>query len=334
MLRSAAGIVWRGLQIGLASFLVVWIALSVHFQIPVPFVYPVYLGLILWAAGLTFLVGCRRWGWLWVAMAASLAVWAGWWATIEPREDRDWMAEVSRGVTAEPVEGGLIRVRNIRDFRWSSPTQAVEHWYDLDVDPRAIRSVDMIMSVWDRPDIAHTLVSFGFDDGRHIVFSGEIRKEVGEAFSTIGGFFKRYELVLIAADERDIVHLRTDARGERVSLFPVEIDAALRQQLFLAFLERGNSLAERPRWYHSLWTNCTTMPFQIVRSLYDGAPLDLRIVLSGRLPGYLFDLGVLPGAGKIPLDELTRRAALTPRSTEGLSSAEYSRLLRQAWQGE
>lgn len=334
MLRSAAGVGWQGLQIGLAYGLMIWIALSAHFQIPAPFIYLVYLILLLWTAALTFLIGRRRWGRLWLAMAAGLAIWFGWWATIEPREDRDWMAEVSRGVTSEPVGDRLIRVRNIRDFRWSSPTQADESWYDIDVDPRAIRSVDMIMSVWDRPDIAHTLISFGFEDGQHIVFSGEIRKEVGEEFSTIGGFFKRYELVLIAADERDIVHLRTDARGERVSLFPVEIGADLRERLFLAFLERGNSLAEQPRWYHTLWTNCTTMPFEIVRSLTDGVPLDLRIILSGRLPGYLFDLGVLPGAGNIPLDELTRRAALTPRSTEGLSSAAYSRLLRQAWQDD
>lgn len=334
MLRSVAGIGWRGLQVGLAYGLVVWIALSAHFQIPAPFVYPVYLILLLWIAVLTFFVGRRRWRGLWGAMAVSFAIWAGWWVTIEPREDRDWMAEVSRGVTAEPLESGLIRVRNIRDFRWSSPTQAEEHWYDLDVDPRAIRSVDMIMSVWDRPEIAHTLISFGFADGRHIVFSGEIRKEVDEEFSTIGGFFKRFELVLIAADERDIVHLRTDARGESVSLFPIELGAELRERLFLAFLEHGNSLAERPRWYHTLWTNCTTIPFHIVRSLTDGVPFDFRIILSGRLPGYLFDLGVLPGAGSVPLEELTRRAALVPRSTVGLSSAAYSRLLRLAWQDD
>lgn len=331
-MHSVAGIVWRGLQIALACGIVAWIVLAVHFQVPVPLIYPVYLILALWSAGLAILAARRRWGRLWGAMAASLALWAAWWVTIAPRAERDWMAEVSRGVTGEPLEGGLIRVRNIRDFRWSSPTEAEEAWYDLDVDPRAIRSVDMVLSVWDRPDIAHTLVSFGFAEGRHIVFSGEIRKEVGEEFSTIGGFFKRYELVLIAADERDIVHLRTDARGEQVSLFPIEIDPELRARLFLAFVERANALAERPQWYHTLWTNCTTLPFQIVRRLSDGVPLDLRIILSGRLPGYLHDLGVLPGAGRVPLDELTRRAVLLPRPIDGLDSEAYSRLLRQAWQ--
>jgi hypothetical protein len=189
----------------------------------------------------------------------------------------------------------------------------------------------MIMSVWDSPDIAHTLVSFGFSDGRHIVFSGEIRKEEGEGFSTLGGFFKRYELVLIAADERDIVHLRTDARGEAVSLYPVAMNAAQRTALFLAFLDYGNALADEPRWYHTLWTNCTTMPYRLVRRVSEAAVLDLRVILSGRLPGYLFDLGVLPGAGAEPLEVLKKRAALPRRPVEGLRSDDYSRLLREGW---
>lgn len=330
-MRRAAAICGRGLGIAWLLGLAVWIGLSLHFQIAAPWVYLLYLvGVFVWLALVRMLLQGRLRRALGLS-AVVLAVWALWWGGIAPRQDRDWMAEVARGVTAEPTRDGAVLVRNIRDFRWSSPTEAVERWYDLEVQPEQITSVDMIMSVWDSPEIAHTLVSFGFADGRHIVFSGEIRREVGEEFSAIGGFFKRYELVLIAADERDIVHLRTDARGESVSLYPVAMGAGQRAALFRAFLDYGNALAEEPRWYHTLWTNCTTMPYRLVRGIAEGLVFDLRVILSGRLPGYLYDLGVLPGAETVPLAELKARAVLPPSLVDGLSSQDYSRLLRQGW---
>lgn len=313
-------------------FLVLWIGLSLHFQIAAPLVYLLYFALALCCLVTARFMARGEWGRVLGLCISVLAVWGLWWVTIEPRQDRDWMAEVARGVTSEQGVGDLVRVRNIRSFRWSSPTEAVEGWYDLDLDPTAIQSVDMIMSIWDSPEIAHTLVSFGFADGRHIVFSGEIRKEVGEEFSALGGFFKKYELVLIAADERDIVHLRTDARGETVSLYPIEMPAEQRSALFLAFLDYGNALAQEPRWYHTLWTNCTTMPYRLVRRVSDQVVFDPRIILSGRLPGYLYDLGVLPGAGTEPLDVLKERAAVPRRPVTGLSGVEYSRMLREGWQ--
>lgn len=330
-MRRFLRICGRGLGCALLMIFVVWIGLSLHFQVAAPLVYVFYLGLAVGCFGAVRMLLRGQWGRVWGLSAVVLAVWALWWLSIAPRQDRDWLPEVSRDVTSEPVGEARVLVRNIRDFRWSTPTEAVENWYDLEVDPGQITSVDMIMSVWDSPDIAHTLVSFGFADGRHIVFSGEIRREVGEEFSALGGFFKRFELVLVAADERDIVHLRTDARGEAVSLYPVVMGAAQREALFLAFLDYGNELAEQPRWYHTLWTNCTTMPYRLVRRVSEGAVLDLRVILSGRLPGYLYDLGVLPGADTASLAELKARAALPRRPVEGMGSAEYSALLRAGW---
>jgi len=319
-------------QIALAVLALGYVALGLHFQLKPPLLYVLYAALLTWAVCVTLLVWRGRWSLVWGFMAGLVTIWGLWWATIEPRQDRDWMSEVSRGVTSTPAANGRITLYNIRDFRWSSPTEAEQVWYDLEVDPQSLTSVDMILSVWDHPDIAHTLVSFGFEDGRHIVFSGEIRKEKGEEFSNIGGLFKSYEVVLIAADERDIVNLRTNARGETVSLYPVALSDEQRLDLFRALLDYGNALAERPRWYHTLWTNCTTLPYRLVRGITDGAPFDLRIILSGRLPGYLYDLGVLPGAGAMPLSELRERAALPTLDVAGMGSAPYSKALRQGWQ--
>lgn len=322
----------RTVRFTLLLCLALWIGLSLHFQIAAPLVYLLYTALALCCLVAARFILRGQWGRVWGLSATVLLIWSMWWMDIAPRQDRNWMAEVARGVTSEQGVGDLVRVRNVRSFRWSGPTEAVEEWYDLDLDPATLRSVDIIMSIWDSPEIAHTLVSFGFADGRHIVFSGEIRKEVGEEFSTLGGFFKKYELVLIAADERDIVHLRTDARGETVSLYPVAMSAAQRSALFLAFLDYGNALAQEPRWYHTLWTNCTTMPYRLVRGVSDRVVFDPRVILSGRLPGYLYDLGVLPDAGAVPLEVLKKRAEVPRRAVTGLSGVEYSRMLREGWQ--
>ena len=52
-----------------------------------------------------------------------------------------------------------------------------------------------------------------------MVFSVEIRRQSNETFSEIGGFFKEFELIVIAAEERDIVRLRTNVRREKTYLY-------------------------------------------------------------------------------------------------------------------
>ncbi|RKF17286.1 DUF4105 domain-containing protein [Roseovarius spongiae] len=281
--------------------------------------------------GFALLAWRRRWGALWIGMAGLLSAAALSWSGVEPRQNRDWRAEVARTVTADFNADGTVTLHNVRDFRWKTETEAAERWESRTYDPDAITSVDMILSVWGSPLIAHTLVSFGFEDGRHIAFSGEIRKEKGESYSTLGGFFREYELALIAADERDIVHLRTDARGEEVSLYPIDMPADLRRDLFLALLRLGNDLADAPQWYNTATKNCTTVPFRLLRRLTDGAPLDAAVLFSGLLPDYTYRLGVLPDG--MSLAEIERRARLGrlgPATEDGVA---FSRAMRANWRG-
>jgi hypothetical protein len=66
--------------------------------------------------------------------------------------------------------------------------------------------------------IAHTIISFGFADGQRLAFSIETRKERHEGFSSVAGFFKQFELAIVAADERDVIRVRSNVRGEDVRL--------------------------------------------------------------------------------------------------------------------
>ena len=267
-------------------------------------------------------------GWTGLALAA-LAVGA-WYQTLTPREDRTWAMDVARGVKAR-VEGDTVTLTDLRDFDWTSVSTAVPRWITRQVDLADLRTVDMLTSVWDNPDIAHLLVSFGFEGGEQIVFSVEIRREEGESFSEVGGFFRQFELVLIGATERDIVRLRTNHRGEEVRLYPVTLDAEQRRAMFLAYVTLAQELEAAPRFYNTLTANCTTTVYRLARVLKSDLPVDVRLVLSGRLPEYLDDLGVLGGEGAV--DTRRRAALITPRAQALDPAADFSPGIRRPGPG-
>lgn len=328
MLRKVLAVLGRALHLALVAGLLVWVWLAASFHATGWLATGLGAGVIVLAAGAGYAAWRRRWGALWAGFAVVLALGSVWWFAQGPRDDRAWDFDVRHGVTGQ-IDGQRVTLNNVRNFDWQTPETAIESWETRVVDIDSITSVDMFTSVWDSPLIAHTLVSFGFADGQHIVFSGEIRREQGETFSALGGFFKLYELVMIAADERDIVHLRTDVRGEAVSIFPVTLDPDRRRQLFLTFVARANDLAQQPEWYHTVLANCTTLPFQLVKGIAPDLALDWRVLASGYLPGYLHDLGVL--RPDLPLDTVLARARLPKTGPDAPRGTVYSDLLRRPW---
>ena len=228
------------------------------------------------------------------------AIWLlglGWFFSIEPKQDRDWMAEVDRQVSYErdATNPDLITFTNVRDFDWQTDEEATEHWNTRTIDMSKLSGIDVTNSYWMGPLIAHTLVSFRFEDDRPLAFSFEIRKENGESFSALAGFFRRYELILIAAEERDIIYTRSNARGEQVYLFPIgNLQQSEVRTLFESYLTAADELNDEPAWYNTLTSNCTNIIFYMARIVSgDRLPWDYRIWVSGWLPNYLYDVGML-----------------------------------------
>lgn len=280
------------------------------------------VGVALSALALRF-VRTRRLGWTVLALG-GIAV-AGWYQTITPQQSRDWAMDVSKGVLAD-VEGDQVRLANIRDFAWQNETEATPRWITEEYDLNDLETVDMITSVWDNPDIAHLLVSFGFGTVENVVFSVEIRREADEEFNEIGGFFREFELVLIAATERDIVKLRTNYRQEQVRLYPVHLTAEQRRTLFLSYVELAQRLKEQPAFYNTITANCTTSVWMLAHALTPDLPMDERLILSGRLPDYLTDLGVIDVT---PAKERDAAALITPLALNDTSGAPFSDVIRR-----
>jgi hypothetical protein len=160
-----------------------------------------------------------------------------------------------------------------------------------------------------------------------VAFSVEIRRARDEAYSEIGGFFKEFELILIAADERDVVRVRTDLRGEDVRLYRIAMPPAVARELFLEYLDTANALAVRPRWYNTITANCTTVVYGLARRIVPGLPLDPRLVLTGLLPGYLDEVGALDP--RYPLAELAEMGRIGPRARAAGDAADFSAAIRE-----
>ena len=63
----------------------------------------------------------------------------------------------------------------------------------------------------------------GFAVAQHVAFSVEIRRDKRQSYSEIGGFFKEFGLSIIAADERDVIRVRTNLRSEDAYLYRVRM---------------------------------------------------------------------------------------------------------------
>lgn len=254
-----------------------------------------------------------------------------WYFSLEARQDRDWNPEVAKQLHYEK-QGDMVTLHNVRNFNWRSNEDYDIHWESRTVDLNKITGLNVIASYWMGPKIAHTLVSFDFADQEPLVFSIEIRKEKNEEFSAFGGFFRKYELSLIASDEKDLIYTRSNIRNEQVYLFPVKMPVAERKALFIEYLNKADELHDEAKWYNTLTSNCTTLVFDMVQAINTRQlPKDYRLFASGYLPNYLYDLKAINQ--NYSLKEWYRLAHINPRTEQyaqqkDQSSKYFSKIIR------
>ncbi len=226
----------------------------------------------------------------------------GWWITVTPSNDRDWQTDVARLPAAE-IDGDLVTLSNVRRFTYQDATTFEPDWHERTVDLNTLEALDLFAVYWMGEPIAHIMLSFVFA-GEPVTISIETRKEVGEDYSTIAGFFRQYELYYVVSEEPDIVALRTTYREppEDVYLYRVEIPPEAARKLFLQYLGEINRLNEQPSFYNTMTTNCTTVIAMHARALGGELPRSWKVLLSGYFPQLLHERGVLDQS--LPYDEL------------------------------
>lgn len=252
----------------------------------------------------------------------------GWWFNIEASNDRVWQAEVAK-LPYATIEGDIVTMHNIRNFSYRSETDFTPAYYTKDYDLSKLDSVDFFAVYWMGPAIAHAIVSFGFGDQDYLAVSIEARKEEGEGYSTIKGFFRQYEQIHIVADERDVIRLRTNYRNdppEDVYRYRLQASPENIRRFFLEYVKTINREKDHPSFYNTLTANCTNVIWMHANAFPERVPFSWKLLASGYAPEYLYEKDRLDTSR--PFAELTRQGYINPVAQELGDVADFSQRIR------
>jgi hypothetical protein len=257
---------------------------------------------------------------------AAFAVVDVWWFTLKPSNDRAWQPDVAQTAWAE-INGDEITIHNVRNCDYRTETDFTPHWETRTVRLSQITGMDIAINYWGSPLIAHPIVSFQFSDALPLCFSIETRKTMEQQYSTVEGFYRRYALIYIASDERDVIRLRSNYRHEDVYLYHTLASPEQAQERFREYIKTLNALHDHPAWYNAVTTNCTTA-IRAQRPTSARAPWDWRMLVNGKADEMLYQRHAI-ATGALPFAELKHRSLINERARAADDDPNFSRAIRQ-----
>ena len=292
-MRLIRGIVLGALVL-LIAYLTIWSALALWYRLPTPELVRAGLAIltILFGLGVILSLFTPKRVYAVTAFTALMAVIGVWWSTIVPTENGNWSPEVARQVTGE-INGDILTLTDVREFKWRSKADYTVGWGTRQYDLSTLKSLDMFLSYWAGPEMAHLIFSFGFEDGRYLAWSVEVRRQIGGGFSPLADFFKSNTLSIVASEESDVIGVRTNFRGENVFIYRLNTDSKNIRKLLEEYVVDANELARQPEFFNTLTTNCTTTVYRMMIAVGATTPLNWRLVVNGYLPQYAYQQGVL-----------------------------------------
>jgi hypothetical protein len=308
------------------ALLTVWAvaALYVDFRIPALRI-PVTLIYVAGIIAIVFKFKGSRWS---AALClVGFGVVLAWWLTLKPSNEGNWQPDVERTAWAE-IDGDRFTIHNLRNCDYRSETDYTNCWSDRTIYLSQIRAADLFLTNWGIPFASHPIVSFQFADNQHVAFSIEARYKVGQAYSTILGCFRQYGLIFVAADERDVIRLRSNYRkNEEVYMYRIHVQPEVVRAMFLTYVTYLNRLKDHPEWYNQLTRNCTTTLQKPLAADVGNPPWNYQYILNGTLDELLYDRGRLVSGG-LPFPELKQREHINAAAQAANQSPDFSALIR------
>lgn len=328
--RGASRALWWASWLALAALLVpavAWASLAMNYCLPLPGAARTLVAAALPVAALLALWRSPRRRTAVAVAAGALASGLVTFYAQAASHARDWVPEVSVLPWAE-IDGDRITLHNIRSCEYRSESDFDLRHRSETFDLSQMAGVDLFQVYWGSRAIAHTMLSFGFDDGRRICLSVETRRERGEAYDALKGFFRQYEIIYIWGDETDLVRLRTDHRGETVYRYRLNVPVEKARAVLREYLRVSNDLRDTPQWYNALLDNCTTTLIGHARPIINpDATIDWRWFANGYLHEVMHERGTLDST--VPLEQLRREGLVNGRAPRELTGADYSRRIRE-----
>ena len=255
-----------------------------------------------------------------------------WWLTLSPSNDRPWLRDVAQ-VPWAVVQGDQVIIHNLRNFDYTTETDYRVNWETRTVNLSQIQGMDLFMNYWGSPAIAHTILSFEFAGSLPVAISIETRKQTGQSYSSLLGFYRQYALIYVIGDERDLIRVRTNYRkGEDLYLYRTRATPARARAVFLDYLKTADHLRSHPQWYNAVTSNCTTDILPHLRATGNQhIPWDWRILVNGYADRMSYEQGRL--AGDLPFDELKMRSHINKAARAADQAPDFSTRIRMGRPG-
>jgi hypothetical protein len=261
----------------------------------------------------------------------AIGILAGLWLTLKPKLNRNWQPDVAETAWAE-VNGDEIILHNVRNCEYRTETDYTTRWETRTVRLSQIIGVDLALTYWGSPFIAHPIASFRFADALPVSFSIEARKVVGQDFSTLASVYRQAQLIYVVADERDLIRVRAVYRqGEDVYLYRTLSSPDQARDRFLEYVKTLNKLHNRARWYNVITTNCTTA-IREQRPPDKQIPWDWRILVNGKSDEMVYERHLI-ATGGLSFAELKQRSHINPQARAADKDPAFSTLIREGVPG-
>ena len=192
-------------------------------------------------------------------------------------------------------DGDRLTIENFRNFRYDCNGGFEPRYETRTIDMRSIETVDFIVVPFqEREDLAHTMVSFGCTNGEYLVVSVEARRRKDQTYGIWKGMFGAYQLMYLIADERDVIGLRSECRGDDVYLYRSKSSVEHVNQFFRCMMQRADKLSKSPERYNTIFNNCLTNLRYHVNGIWPGlVPLSWRLLFSAHSDYLAYKVGLL-----------------------------------------
>ena len=267
--------------------------------------------------------------WLLVILFSYKVIWK--YLNLRPSNERPWVND-NKEIANATFDGTKVELRNVRDFSWTTTKEFKERWTTMEFDTKEVKDIWFLLEYFDptRKQLAHTILSFEFEDGRFLSCSIEARREEGERYHPITGMFRQFELIYVWGTEQDLIGVRTRCRKKSKShLFRAKLlREESKQALIESYLHRTNKLSAAPEWYNSISNTCTTNIARHVNDVYPGRiPKSFAILLPGLSPK-LLEKNQLVELNGLTMDELLNASLIDQKAQQWDGTSNFSAQIR------
>lgn len=204
------------------------------------------------------------------------------------RLQRNWYPYLSHTTRVE-LQGDRFTVAPVTDWSYAATGETSQTYVSASYNISDVQAVWFVIE----PDphlsfAAHTFMLFEFPGDRLLGLTIEARREANEDYSALAGTFNQFELSYLWGTAHDLLTRRAVMLQHRVMIYPVSITRDQMQTMLRNVLDRTQSLEYTPRYYNTLFSNCTN---ELAKAAgFHWAP---AFILTGESDEYLFNRHLL-----------------------------------------